>query len=456
VDNKTTKGKNIMKKLLVLGMSSVFAFGAAAQTLEERVEALEFAGYESIFRFSGQLEMRFDSVTIDNKDAYTSISDLGTYLGSGGASGTTTTPADEWNNGYAKMWFRMNMSAQPSDKLSFFGRLSSAKHMNAFGAEGTQNTTYQEFNAGITTRDNASVWLERAFANYKFTDNLTMTFGRLPTVGGAPKHLSKGEAMAGAYPTQAYSAIFDGVALTYSKKSTSGATHSGRFVWTPTTTPNLESSSPVTSAAGSKMTSMNDWVAAMYEYENTSVSWARKSHFIGQFMQANGSETSTQALVLNLQRYALYWEILGVGNSKFDLALSHSINKLKNEGELNGLFPKGYLGLTDGEEATGGSTIITTRYALTEKSKIGFEYVTTEDTAFTFDAVSTTPINMYGSFGSGYHLFYNHTFDGGLKMNVGYMTFTQDSTYQFVGLIGDKIEIDKKTDALYTGFVADF
>lgn len=445
-----------MKKLLVLGLSSAFAFGAAAQTLEERVEALEYAGYENIFKFSGQLEMRFDSVTIDNKDAYTSISDLATYLGSAGASGTTTTPAEDWNNGFAKLFFKMNMSAQPSDKLSFFGRLSTSKHLNAIGAEGTANTQYEEFNAGVTTRTNAAVWLERAFANYKFTENVTMTFGRLPTVGGAPKHLSRDEGMAGAYPALAYSAIFDGVAFTYSKKSEAGANHSARLVWTPTTSPNLSSDAPVTSAAGSKMTSMNDWAALMYEYESNKTSFARKSHFITQYMSANGSPSSTSALVLQLQRYAMYWELLGVANSKFDFALSYSSNVIKNEGSLAGGAIKGYLGLDDGDSATGASYILTTRYALTPNSKIGLEYVSTESTAFTFDAASTLPINMYASFGSGYHLFYNHRFDGGLKMNLGYMAFNQDTTYSYVGLIGDEIEVDKTISAMYTGFVADF
>ena len=445
-----------MKKLLILGMSSMFAFGAAAQTLEERVEALEYAGYENIFKFSGQLEMRFDSVAIENKDSYTTIKNLTTYLTSGGASGTTTTPSDDWNNGFAKMFFKLNMSAQPSDKLSFFGRLSTSKHLNAVGAEGTSDTTYEEFNAGVTPRTNAAVWLEKAFVNYSFTDAVTFTFGRLPTVGGAPKHLSRDEGMAGAYPSLAYSAIFDGIALTYTKKSEAGANHSARLVWTPTTSPNLDSDAPVTSSAGSKMTSMNDWAALMYEYESTNTSFARKSHLITQYMSANGSPSSTSALVLQLQRYALYWELLGVANSKFDLGLSYSSNVIKNEGSLAGGAIKGYLGLDDGESATGASYILTTRYAINTNSKIGIEYVNTEKTAFTFDAANTLPINMYASFGSGYHLFYNHKFDGGLKMNVGYMAFNQDTTYSYVGLIGDEIEIDKTMTAMYTGFVADF
>lgn len=445
-----------MKKIIACVMSSFIALGAIAQTLEERVEALEYAGYEDVFRFSGQLEMRFDSVDIDNKDSYESITNLTTFLGSGGANGKTTSPSSDWNNGYAKMFFKLNMSAKPSDRLSFFGRLSTAKHLNAFNSEGTQNDDFQELSAGVTTRDNASVWLERAFVNYAISDSLTFTFGRLPTVGGAPKHLSKNEAMAGAYPTQAYSAIFDGMALTHSKKTDSGAIHSARMVWTPTTRPNLASDTAVTGADGQKVSSMDDWLALMYEFEKTNTSFARKSHLITQYMKASGSASSQSALALDLQRYVVYWELLGIMNSNFDFALSYSLNQIENKGELHSSFPKGYLGLEDGESASGSSYSLTTRYSINENSKIGFEYVSTEDTAFTFDAVSTLPINMYGNFGSGYHLFYNRKFDGGLKWNLGYMSFNQDTTYKYVGLIGDKVDIDKTTTAVYTGFVADF
>lgn len=445
-----------MKKLFLLGLSSLVSFSASAQTLEERVEALEYAGYEDIFRFSGQLEMRFDSVNIENNKEYTSISDLATYLGTSGASGTTTTPEDDWNNGFARMFFKLNMESKPSDKLSFYGQLAVAKHMNAFNAEGSELAGYDDIGAGlIPTKTDGRLWLTKAFVNYNFTNNFTFTFGRLPTAGGAPKHLTRDEAMAGAYPTLAYSAIFDGVAFTYSKKSETGARHAGRIVWTPTTRPNLASDDPVTSASGGKVKSMDDWLAFMYEYERTNTAIARKSHLIAQYMQANGSESSQQALVLELERYAIYWELLGIASSKFDLALSYSSNKVTSEGAFAPGFA-GYLGLDDGDSATGASAVITTRYSINQKSKIGIEYVKTDANAFTFDAVNTMPISLYGKFGTGYHLFYNHSFDGGLKWNLGYMTFVEDTTYQYLSFFGDKVDIDRTTTAAYTGFVANF
>ena len=49
-----------MKKIAIAGISALMMTQGHAQSLEERVEALEYQSYENFFKVRGSLEMRFD------------------------------------------------------------------------------------------------------------------------------------------------------------------------------------------------------------------------------------------------------------------------------------------------------------------------------------------------------------------------------------------------------------
>ena len=192
-----------MKKLIILGMSSLFAFGASAQSLEERVEALEFANYENIFKFSGQLEVEYSTATVKDND------------------NDTEQTAQFWKN-----WLKLDMAAAPSQKLQFFGRLSMGKLTNRISEE--TSTSFAQLDQGQSL-NNSELYVERAFVNYMATDKLAFTFGRLPTANGSPYNMTRNESSGGAYPLLSYNAFFDGLALSYQVTPELSA----KFIYTP-------------------------------------------------------------------------------------------------------------------------------------------------------------------------------------------------------------------------------
>ena len=77
--------------------------------LKKQVEELQYKSYESIFTFSGRMENIYQHLTVqENKK---------------GDEGTA-------NYDYLSSLFQLNMTAIPSDRLSFYGRLSMSKYWN--------------------------------------------------------------------------------------------------------------------------------------------------------------------------------------------------------------------------------------------------------------------------------------------------------------------------------------
>ena len=59
-----------MKKIFLISIFCLPSMGLFAQSIEERVEALEFASYEQTTKVGGRLEYRFDSYTREIKESY--------------------------------------------------------------------------------------------------------------------------------------------------------------------------------------------------------------------------------------------------------------------------------------------------------------------------------------------------------------------------------------------------
>lgn len=505
-----------MKKLIACAFVFATVF-ANAQTLEERVEALEFKSYENFFKVSGSLEMRYDFVDRKNNgDAYTVINDTGAYgaslqnaiavglgtglpggdantiqqtiggqfaaAGCGQAIGTTgvtkdgcTTVAEDQsdNSRYGRMFFNLDFESTPSDKLTFYGRLSMAKYVSEISRTGSGSRTdaFGDLAAGATAGD-ASVWVERAFANYKMTDDLTFTFGRLPTIDGAPKHHHNNTPMAGSYPILAFSAIFDGMALTQTFGN-----HLVRVIYSPLSTPNFRDNiTRQNNESGDRLDRMIDTFAFMYEYQNNQVSFAKNFHFI--FTDNNGTNMPFAGtdLELSFNRMSWYAEAVGVADSNFDLIVHGVSTTTKSRGVLNSKAPGlgaevptlttradgTWLGIKDeGGESTGSAFGLLVKYNFRTKSWlknsiIGVEHFQGEEGAFLYDSANLDPVAMYATYGTAQRLFFAKDFDGGLKWNLQYMTQQSDYQYPLSGLIGTAQEIDRTTSFVSSSFTAYF
>ncbi len=438
-----------MKKLFVLGMSSMFALSATAQTLEERVEALEFASYEDIFRFSGSLEMEYSSITSKDNDA------------------DEETSGQSWKN-----WLKLDMAANATKQLTFFGRLSAAKLSNRMSAytDGSFGDIDGQLEEGQSLK-NSEVYLERAFVNYAATDKLSFTFGRLPTANGTPYHLTRNESSGGAYPFLSYNAVFDGMALSYQVTPELSA----KFIYTPfqfvmgTDTSGNEN----TTSSGDTVDTPTDTWSVMFDYEKQNLSWARRMNLVLHYIKVNkitldindtnGSGTSTGQTDFNfdIARTVLALELNGISGSNFDLGLqlmsmTHKTNEAWTTADGAGGTTDYYFLSDDGEEKTAQISVLTLRYGINQSNKVGIQYTQASQDAFASDLVSKTPISFYGVAGSGYHLFYNKAFNGGLNMNVGVYQVQRDYDAPVGGIFGERDDADQEDQAVYTSFVANF
>ncbi|MCO4753263.1 MAG: DUF3373 family protein [Bacteriovoracaceae bacterium] len=480
-----------MKKLLTSALCILTVGQANAQSLEDRVEALEFQSYENFFKVSGSLEMRFDNASREINKGYRTYTDVSAYadafgqvaaidpgqLGAFAAAGcgeSVTVGAapvkkagcvdheagDSSSNSYARLFFNLDMESNPTDKLSFYGRLSMAKYLTTVSSTGSTDGSFSDFSAGATASD-SSVWVERAFANYAISDTLTFTFGRMPTIDGAPTHHHTNEPMKGNYPILAFSAIFDGMALTktYGK-------HTFRGIYSPFSTPNYNDTfTAQTDADGNEVNRTEDVYTAMYEYRSK-VDFARQIHVIGMYSQFDNMPIAGESnnLKLGVQRATVYAEASDIGNSGLDIAVHGMTSKTKSEGSLVpaslGIGTLGWLSDEESSEKDGVAYGILAKYnfnsGFMKGSSLGAEYFHGDKDAFLYDSGNVDPVSMYTTYGNAYRVFYTKDLAGGLKWNLQYLNQQQDYHYPVNGLIGARTEIDNKVSFVSTSFIANF
>lgn len=438
-----------MKKLLLLGMSSAFAFSASAQTLEERVEALEYAGYEDIFRFSGQLELMYATSSEEDNENDTKAS------------------GQAWRS-----WLKLDMEAKPSDKMTFYGRLSMAKFVNRMSnyTDGTLGDVDGQLDEGQNPKG-SEVFIERAFVNYQASDKLVFTMGRMPTANGSPYHLTRNESSGGAYPLLSYNAFFDGGAVSYNLMDSLSV----KFIYTPFQffmPTNATTGQQTTTTSGDTVETPSDIYSVMLDYDKEGFSFARRFKATFQYLRASrlafdiddtdGSGNATQTdMTVDISRVVLNTEFYGLFGSDIDLAVQAMTIASKTNNKLvrqvgAGVTNDFYFLSDDGSEVTGQTFIMTARYNINNSNKVGLEYTTSTEGVFSSDVVSKTPIEFYGLPGHGYHVFYNRAFEGGLNMIVGAYQTQRDYEAPLADTFGERDDADVTTTSIYTNFIANF
>lgn len=438
-----------MKKLLVLSMSSMVALGASAQTLEERVEALEYSNYENYTKVSGSLEYRFDSYSIERKDAYGVFNTV--------TSATDTKTVGKQAAGYQRVFFNLDIASKPSDKLSFYGKLAMAKYANLFNSDGgttPENQAYSDLTRGNLASSN-SIFVERAFANYSLTKNLTFTFGRLPTSHGAPRQFSSNEARKGNYPILSFGGSWDGMALSYGLEGG----HAFKLVYTPISTIPFKADivGGITDSAGDTVDVNVPAYAAIYEFDRANFAGSRNFYFTGTFFSLKDMPTLSGAasnLYLSLQRTSIYAEFSGIKNSNLD-AYFHAVSTVT---ESKGKFATAGGWLTDKEsdEVTGNAYGFGVKYSIKPNIKIGAEYFYGSEDAFLYDSSSQDPGNIFTTWGDAQRVFYSHDFDGGFKMVLAHSIKNSKYTRAVIAQIGATQEIDNVEQNTSARFIAKF
>ncbi len=480
-----------MKKMLVALIAlSVLSTNAFSQTLEERVADLEMTRDLSWIKWSGSLETRYDHVERERKKDYTDL------------NSTTFRPQDQTkgsdSDNYYRLWANLNMHANPTDRLSFFGRLSAAKYFSVLGSNGQPSTSFADLGDGQLP-NRSILFLERAFANYKITNDLVFTMGRLPTIDGPNKHIALNQQLAGNYPTLAYSAILDGFALSHSLKLDGNAAFRTKLIFTPLQTVNYMGGESLADARGNEVETSSDMFSLLMEYEKNGGSFYRKNLTIFQWVHGENTPfyvNSTSLapagpgpapvatvnvnsdLNVSVDRLVLYSEFEQIFHSDFDLAAQVMYSHTRSRGDLvnctdnaggavctGGGIGSGVQGWNTGkrsDDLDGLASVVTLRYqtpfTFMNRPKVGVEWYQASKKAYVYDAANVNPINMYGTSGGDvYHLFWNQAFDGGLYMNVGYMYRQQkDMNEAFSGLVGQELKVNNIDQNIYVSLLATF
>ncbi len=483
----------MLKTILVTIAFVTMSFG---QSIEDRVEALEYAGYENWFKFSGQLEYRFDSVEREYKKAYTAVGFDGSV--------TSRTAGDKSKTDHHRLFAEIDIAAKPSDKLTFYGRLATTKYFNTLNKGGgnyNDDGAFGELSEGAQA-GNSRVFLERAFVNYALMKSLTFSVGRLPTIDGAPKHYAEARPMMGNYPNLAFAGIFDGLALTYNR-SIMGTTFKLRGIYTPFNQRNIslpydKLKDGTAGASGNEVDENTDVYSIMFEAEKENLSWVKRVHFIYQYLYFNGLyalnggssqrdigaggglanlgtnptnstpdgevETyyDTSSATLGLQRHILNLEFQGLFNTGLNFGISWFTGKTKGEGSYtssllstatSGSFTTGTWYGASNVDVDGDALVLNLSYNFKQlrNATLGFEWMDSDPDAFLYDAASKNRVGFYTARGdSSMHLYWVQPVDQNFKVRVGWQEVNNKATNMIGGYIGPKSDIDDTAAAFYS------
>lgn len=441
-----------MKKLLLLGLSSAFVLSTASAAtmseLESRIEALEYQGYENYTKITGSLEYRFDSVSTEYKDNITTVNT---------ATNTAETSLKGRNSGagYESLFFSMNIESTPTDKLSFYGKLSMAKYANVLNSSGTltENAAFNDLSRG-SVQSSSALFVERAFFNYAISKKFTFTAGRLPTSHGAPRHFSENSTRRGNYPILAFGGNWDGTALTYTINETDNV----KLVYTPVSTRNFSGAiqDGVADKSGKTVDTKVPAYTLLYEKEKANAFGARNFYFIASYYNLKDMPTlpgTASDLYLTLDRYSFYTELSGVNDSNFDVAF-HAVQSItKSKGKYGSY---GWLTNDSSDTKQGTAFGLMGRYALTNSMKVGYEYFNGSKDVFLYDSVNQDGVSRYTTVGDMHHVFLNHQFSGNFKVVVGHIMQNTSHYRKAFGLLGESEKGKIVRQNTYARFIANF
>ncbi len=442
-------------KLSVLGTLALPGFAFAAASLEERVAELEASQSLNIFQFSGFLGTRYDDVTAEQ-----------TY---------PAASAFKSHTQHLRLRSGLNVNAEVSKKISFYSTITASKYFNTWNTHASGAGTVPTYLIDPTLargEQGTQLYLEKAYADYRFVENFAFSFGRLPTMDGPPSHLPLGKARMGTYPAIGYNAAFDGMALSYNLPM-DNSSFAARVLYTPM-------SSYTTSAgklggqgnlgnvtiAGNKINSLSDFHSVMLEYSLGQTVVANKfnllflSYQTGE-MALDGSQINAGAgagsglVNFKVGANVLVADLSQVMDSNFDFAVTHLQSKVENSGSITvtGLGTIFGFGATSaGEELTGASTLVSARYKWDDLF-IGMEYLDGGKSVFNYDPSSDIVNGFYSTPGTGTHAYGLYKLTPELALRLGYMKQVYKSTPFTFGASSDT---DREITTYYTDLRLDF
>lgn len=452
-----------MKVLIpFLLLLSAAAPSLAAETdLEKRVEALEFATYEQPFRLGGIFETRFDSSS---------------YKPKAGKKVTVNI---------SRLRFSLDLSAKPTDRLTFYGRYTVTKVMNDIQDNRTTSVRGESNLRKDRGYQSNEVMLERAFINYTMTHSLTLTVGRLPALDGPPNHLLDNVPRQGSYPKLLYATAVDGYALTYTRQTSSTDSLSARFIYEPFHSFNdngfftNQRYSAATRNNG-PMDKVSDVTNGMLDYASTNCLLGGGCLAVFQVINLSrnsladplpiGTDISvTQGLpagtlvakgataFFRYRASVIHLEATDLANLGLNLAFTRLHSEIHSEGYIDaGAILSGIMTDKPKDTVRGVGNLLLVSYKLPiaalSQPIIGIETMRSDKNYLAFNYADPSPLAFYVMRGKGNHLFYTQPLDERFKVRIGYMQFDQDYS---AGLMGAPKAVDIQHQQFYINLRAD-
>ena len=418
-------------RLLLSSVAILISTWSLANDLEDRVDELEMKSLLQSVQLGGELIVRHDSVTknIQRNNEY-----------------------KEYTYSLDRLRFRLNLSADLSDRVTFYGRFVASKAQNEIFPVDDQNDDPINRDQNGRAFRGADLYLERAYLNYKIMDGLVFSAGRLPIIEGGPYHLGYGEAPMGSYPLISYNNNFDGYALTYAN---SGFVVRGIYhPWSSPVRDNNNVQSPAFGGNGRQM-GIGEMKVLNFEYSNKKLGFARNfttvfQHFFAENLQLpdtlenpNGGLLPS-SLTFDGTLNTLYVELFDLMNSGFSIGITHTATTIDTRGDLaGGALPVtlGFFSGKDKDTVTGSINHVMASYNMPVKAlmnpTIGIEYSQTTDDYFYPNNNPIDPLRMLSNLGSVSHLFYVQPLDEFLKLRLGTIAVKPERSDNFFGTKSD-------------------
>lgn len=345
--------------------------------------------------------------------------------------------------------FHLNMDAAINDRTTFTGRLGVAKNWGDY-----TNGFTADYNQGRKSMGGNSVFLERAYIDYKITDKLIATIGRQPGSDGPGSNLRNNSSRQATYPAIIFSANGDGVVLTY-KPEIDGlsntairAFYAKMYQW---------DTGAESSLLGREAIDDARIFGAMFETElplgdmgeNLMILWALQANkvtmpSVGGNIPIGGGMTlpfNTGELNVGDLRYAnLYFENNHTFGTKLSYFMSLAYMKGSNAVDNTQLIASrnnpllapavpGFVAATRLNEENAHAVQAGLRYDLTPSWKLGYQYFHGSRYWYSFQtAAASDPLGLTQTRGDAHELYGIYQIDMNQFLRIGYSRVNYDYT----------------------------
>jgi len=435
-----------MKNKIILSAivaSTLFATGASALTVEERIAKLE-----SIIQAQQKEINELKSSTEDIEDIDERLETVETRsftdkikFGLGmriEANSVSTTYSDGTSPAKEDIIFRtklnLNMKTKIADNLKFSGRLSSYKN---WGDSNTNSTAYATIDSrqGRTPDNSSTVYLERAYLDWAMNADsqipVTMTLGRQPSSDGPSYQIKEGMSRKGTYDALAFDGAADGVVLTANLNKVIKGTSARIAYGTPNNGSN--NGSATSTVLDTKVTGL--FIDKSFE-EIGNANLLQVYHVMAKDFNADssGAAGANDVNIGDFDVSGLMFEVNDLNNFDFFAHYARSVakpnGKTMDMSAAGGSSTSGLLTSTAGDTSnkTGDAYWLGVRYNINNDWSIGAEYNKGSKNWFSFTYAPSDPINKLATRGTATEIYASKKINKYANIRVGFLQIDYDYT----------------------------